>query len=1676
MESTPRAPRVRPLLIAASLVVVVCAGLAPGAIAQPTPGVSPISVGTNVNMVGGPASISPGPPLAIFGDPYLQRQNEPSFACSSRNPLNCLAAANDYRLVGTPGVQDGKVTGDAWIGIFWSHDEGLSWRSTLLPGHPQDTSPAALAFPLRGRDAAADPVVRAGTNGLFYLSGIAFNRNPPPPHDDDDDEHRDGNEGKTGGVFVSMFVDDNNAQTLDTPIRYVRSSLVEAADQTEFLDKPWIAVDIPRAGAGTCVIPGSGGTASQTVPAGNLYIAYSKFYGPGPNAFSDLLFRRSTDCGKTWSRAVALYHSATTIGQGVSLTVNPATGDVLVAWREFGVATVGTPGRIMVARSTDAGQTFSAGVQVVNLGAVNPTPPSTDPPAPGTLTSSAFDQPTLPATGDPAPLARMFRTNGYPTVCADTTGRYRLAWAQRWPSPEADSRIVVVSSSDGLSWSSPATVDNHAGRGHQFMPAIACSADGAAVAWYDQRGDSAPLVFGSVWFGMFIFDPIPAPPAHTIDVRVAESDVLDPSGRSFLPSTQVSRYLWAVDTTPNPGGPSDINGLVQLEFNQVNWPLFAGGQVPFLGDYIDLVLARTFKAPIGAATGWTYNADPNDTRVLHVAWTDNRDIVKPEQTGDWTVWAPPGEPGCAPVTVSNRNQNVYTSRLSRGLVVGAEGNSRLVASTGITQRAFAVFVQNATTTTRHFRLTAGDPPGGAASFKDDQALGQLLADIAPLSTIARTVFVPASQLVPVVVTVTEIDASGGPVAAGLTGTAVINSDGTAPPPVDGTVATVELHTPTISEALVSSYPNPAYQNPTFINPTFINPTFINPTFINPTFINPTFINPTFINPTFINPTFINPTFINPTFINPTFINQPFTTDVSWEVTNAGNVASGFNFSTILASLPANATFQLIINRLYATPGSNNCGLGQQFNADIQAVINNPVLQPASGGNPLSQDVSNATFALAAGASAVVTLRVTHDGTFAPGAAAAQTVSQADNTDGSTSVARSAPAIGVPSAGVTAQATGPGGANVAFTVTAVDATNTPLTPVCTPTSGSAFAFGATIVSCTATDPVSGKSSTSSFTVTVEDTTPPAITVPVSVTAEAAGASGATVTFVASALDLVDGAVSPVTCSPASGATFALGATTVNCSASDSRGNTGSATFAVTVRDTTPPVVTVPGPVTAEAAGAAGSAVTYTGAAASDVVDGVVAPVSCAPASGAVFPIGTTIVTCSATDAAGNKGTATFAVTVRDTTPPAVTVPAAIVAAAASASGAAVTFGATAADLVSPSVTVTCAPASGTVFPIGTTTVTCSASDAAGNAGTGTFTVTVRDATPPVVTVPEPIVAEATSALGAAVTYTASAADAISPNVAVTCVPASGAVFPLGPTTVTCSSTDAAGNTGQGTFTITVIDATPPVITVPAAVSVAAASPTGTVVTFTASAQDGIEGAVPVTCTPTSGSLFPIGNTSVSCAASDTRGNVSAEAFTVTVQVTTAPVIKFHADVTVAATKPSGVAVTYVLPASTDQFGKPATTTCTPASGSVFAVGSTPVKCDAVDKYGNHAIPTSFNVIVTFAGPTTVTIRVTPGVLWCADDRIVPVNVRGRLTSSAGIASATYTLQDSQGLLSLSGPVKFGPKGWYSFILRLPASRLESDARGRRLVITVTATSKTGVVGSAKATVLVPHDSR
>ncbi|HEY5973484.1 MAG TPA: PxKF domain-containing protein, partial [Geobacteraceae bacterium] len=207
------------------------------------------------------------------------------------------------------------------------------------------------------------------------------------------------------------------------------------------------------------------------------------------------------------------------------------------------------------------------------------------------------------------------------------------------------------------------------------------------------------------------------------------------------------------------------------------------------------------------------------------------------------------------------------------------------------------------------------------------------------------------------------------------------------------------------------------------------------------------------------------------------------------------------------------------------------------------------------------------------------------------------------------------------------------ANISYAVSASDHVDGAVTVTCDKASGTLFQVGETTVTCSATDS-HRNTSTGSFQVKVVDTIPPTIAAHGDVTAEATSASGAIVTYANPATsDIVDGP-GTASCAPASGVGFALGSTTVICGASDKAGNAAAATsFKVTVQDTTAPVVTAPAPVTAKATGPLTS-VNIGTATATDAV-GVVSLTNDAPAT---FPVGSTLVTWTAKDAAGNIGTA------------------------------------------------------------------------------------------------------------------------------------------------------------------------------------------------------------------------------------------------------------------------------------------------------------------------------------------------------------------------------------------------------------------------------------------------------
>ena len=325
----------------------------------------------------------------------------------------------------------------------------------------------------------------------------------------------------------------------------------------------------------------------------------------------------------------------------------------------------------------------------------------------------------------------------------------------------------------------------------------------------------------------------------------------------------------------------------------------------------------------------------------------------------------------------------------------------------------------------------------------------------------------------------------------------------------------------------------------------------------------------------------------------------------------------------------------------------------------------------------------------------------------------------------------------------------------------------------------------------------------------DTTAPTLALPGDITAEATSAAGAVVTYTASAMD--NGSPLAVSCSPPSGSTFAIAQTTVTCTATDASSNTASDSFVVTVRDTTGPVITVPGAISVEASGPAGATVNYA-ASATDAVDGT-RPVACSRASGSTFAVGTTTVSCTSEDSRGNPSSGSFSITVTNTAPTVVVPPTQTVE-ANGPSGSAVTFSPapSASDTIDGPLPVSCIPASGSMFPLGTTTVTCTALDRIGASAGASFTVSVVDTTPPTLTVPPDatFVSDSGGPLprSALAAYLARgrAADAVDPQP--TLYINAPDLFPLGVTEVLYTAVDGAGNASTGTTRISVIPPPPP----------------------------------------------------------------------------------------------------------------------------------------------------------------------------------------------------------------------------------------------------------------------------
>jgi glycosidase len=147
----------------------------------------------------------------------------------------------------------------------------------------------------------------------------------------------------------------------------------------------------------------------------------------------------------------------------------------------------------------------------------------------------------------------------------------------------------------------------------------------------------------------------------------------------------------------------------------------------------------------------------------------------------------------------------------------------------------------------------------------------------------------------------------------------------------------------------------------------------------------------------------------------------------------------------------------------------------------------------------------------------------------------------------------------------------------------------------------------------------------------------------------------------------------------------------------------------------------------------------------------------------------------------------------------------------------------------------------------------------------------------------------------------------------------------------------------------------------------------------------------------------------------------------------------------------------------------------ASTQISGQSTNSVGLRALDNAGNISSLVTAAVNIDLTQPA-VNVLTNPSSLWPPNGRMIPVTVSGTITDSlSGVnpSTADFVVVDEYGGIQPSGPVSLGPGGSYSFTVSLQASRKENDQDGRQYTITVSAYDFAGNLGSAAATVTVPH---
>lgn len=662
----------------------------------------------NVNII--------SPEAGSFVGDIFERQVETDIAVSPLNPSRAMAGFITYQTLNMPAAS-------SWCGYSITNNGGKTWKSNLLPGFPQDTSPAGTASPIHDLIQCADPALAAAPPNTIdpaqiYFGGLGMTR------------------GVQTKVFVTTFADPDDGTGA---LPYLRTVLIDTGNysfQGQVLDKPAVAVDPP----------------SASYPQGIIHFTYVVFNGTSDTDFrTKVLYARSTDGGRTFSKPVKL--NATWNRNNGTAIARSANGTVYVFWRTF---------------------LEENGIQVVSIDrAGNISKPVT---VAGGAAFYPYDQPSL---------ANAFRSNAFPTGTADANGTLFAAWQEYVdgsgmpsPAPGVGPRIVLTSSTDGgQTWTPRKAVEVGTQNAFQFQPDLSAGGGLISLLFYDARNDGRPLDANGLMTGI----------DRRMEVRVAQAAMtsgyaFNPS----VEVSKYATYSDGMNTgqpIPRPGFTSTTWGACKSAnaarpwicdaVNLPNLRTSSGGAVPFIGDYMGLLSAVEFKRENGV---WRLALQPGDyeARTFYGVWADTRlasfpgSPLNPNIDGDWG----PYMPGSNCANPGSRNTKPFFAVISPGVVARWSGTSRPLyadATKSAAVNAFTIAVENQTGLDKFFRLTILDnAPNENWSFVQPPYNDSNTADLQILrnSTFTRGVYYRGtnpSPALPVIVRVDEITGVGGAV-------------------------------------------------------------------------------------------------------------------------------------------------------------------------------------------------------------------------------------------------------------------------------------------------------------------------------------------------------------------------------------------------------------------------------------------------------------------------------------------------------------------------------------------------------------------------------------------------------------------------------------------------------------------------------------------------------------------------------------------------------------------------------------------------------------------------------------------------------------------------------------------------------------------------------------------------